>query len=192
LCGDLHARFVRGAVIDHRVGDCDNGTQFTVPAVHRGTSALLRIFSRMANTCGSDARKCRISLHFSSKPVVSTMLVVQCLDHSGRNNKGGLAMKKLIMAAAALTIAVATTPNFVGQSQAASAKNPYCDMAKNQRNTPSWNEHYGCLKPAERQALAHAPAPAKASDSGAKSTYCGMAKNQRNTPSWNEYYGCLR
>jgi hypothetical protein len=103
-------------------------------------------------------------------------------------------MNKLIMAAAALTIAVATAPGFGGPSEAASAKSPYCDMARTQRNTPSWNEYYGCLKNPERQAFARAPArpsaaaPAKAT----KSTYCGMAKNQRNTPSWNEYYGCLR
>jgi hypothetical protein len=103
-------------------------------------------------------------------------------------------MKKLVMAAAALTIAVATAPNFVGPSQAASARSPYCDMAKSQRNTPSWNEHYGCLKTPQRQALARAPArtSATATEKDAKSTYCGMAKSQRNTPSWNEYYGCLR
>jgi hypothetical protein len=99
-------------------------------------------------------------------------------------------MKKLVMAAAALTIAVATAPTFVGPSQAApakKAKSAYCDLAKNQRNTPSWNEHYGCLKTPQRQAFADAPAP----QGDAKSTYCGLAKNQRNTPSWNEYYGCL-
>jgi hypothetical protein len=105
-------------------------------------------------------------------------------------------MKKLVMAAAALTIAVATAPNFVGRSQAASAKSPFCDLAKNQRNTPSWNEYYGCLKTPERQALAHAPAAARASaaaqERAAKNPFCDLAKNQRNTPSWNEYYGCLR
>jgi hypothetical protein len=105
-------------------------------------------------------------------------------------------MKKLFMAAAALTIVVAAAPNFVGQSQAASAKNPYCDMAKNQRNAPSWNEYYGCLKTPERQAFARAPAPtrapATAPERGPGSPYCQLAKNQRNAPSWNEYYGCLR
>jgi hypothetical protein len=103
-------------------------------------------------------------------------------------------MKKLLMAAAAFTVAVAIGPNFVGPSQAASAKSPYCDMARSQRNTPSWNEHYGCLKTPERQAFARAPARASATapERAAKSTYCGLAKNQRNTPAWNEYYGCLR
>jgi len=110
-------------------------------------------------------------------------------------------MKKMFMAVAALTIAVATAPSFVDQSFAASAKrkaaaerSPYCDMAKNQRNTPSWNEHYGCLKTPARQAFAGPAAPtrsAAAAEKDARSTYCGLAKNQRNTPSWNEYYHCL-
>ena len=104
-------------------------------------------------------------------------------------------MKKLVMAAVALTIAVATAPSFVGSSEAASAKNPYCDLAKNQRNTPSWNEHYGCLKtPARHASAASAPATngmTAAAERDARSTYCGLAKNQRNTPSWNEYYHCL-
>jgi hypothetical protein len=103
-------------------------------------------------------------------------------------------MKKLFMAAAALTIAVATAPGFVGTSEAASAKNPYCDLAKNQRNMPSWNEHYGCLKPAARQAFARAPEPARAAapapQAGPKSQYCELAKFQRNAPQWNDYYRC--
>jgi hypothetical protein len=97
-------------------------------------------------------------------------------------------MRKLFMAAAALTIAMATAPAFVGQSEAASAKSPYCDMAKNQRNVPSWNEHYGCLGKQARQARAEVPAKTKAS----KNPYCDLAKSQRNVPSWNEQYGCLR
>ena len=96
-------------------------------------------------------------------------------------------MRQLFMAAAALTIA------FASQGQAASAKNPLCDLAKSQRNVSSWNEHYGCLKPPARQALASAQAPTKTSaESGPGSQFCEMAKNQRNAPSWNEYYGCLR
>jgi hypothetical protein len=114
------------------------------------------------------------------------------------------------MAAAALTIAVAAAPSFVGQSQAASAKktsmaNPdrgpgsvYCNLAKSQRNAPSWNEYYGCLKTPARQAYASAPPPAPARAAGPTpqrgpgSEYCKLAKSQRNAPSWNEYYGCLR
>jgi hypothetical protein len=90
-------------------------------------------------------------------------------------------MKKILMAAA-LTIA------FASQSQAASTKSEYCNMAKSQRNTPSWNEHYGCLKAPGKQAMVAEQIRAKP----AKDQYCGMGKNQRNTPSWNEYYGCLR
>jgi hypothetical protein len=101
-------------------------------------------------------------------------------------------MKKLLMAAAALTMAVATVPGFVGASHAASA-NPYCDLAKSQRNVPSWNEHYGCLKGPTRQALARAPEPTRAGPAprrGPKSEYCELARNQRNAPAWNDYYAC--
>jgi hypothetical protein len=118
-------------------------------------------------------------------------------------------MKKLFMATAALAIAVATAPNFVGQAQAASAKHKasvtaansgpdsqFCKLAKSQRNAPSWNEYYKCLKTPQRQALAQAPAPTRVPavtpDRGPGSEYCKMAKSQRNAPSWNEYYGCLR
>jgi hypothetical protein len=100
-------------------------------------------------------------------------------------------MKKLFMAAAALTIAVAITPSFVGSSQAASAKSPYCDLAKNQRNAPSWNQHYGCLNTPARQAMARASAPARVAPArGAKSPYCDLAKSQRNSPQWNDFYHC--
>jgi hypothetical protein len=89
-------------------------------------------------------------------------------------------MKKLFMAAA-LTIA------FASYGQAAPAKSEFCKMANSQRNTPSWNEHYGCLKEPVRQARVAEAVRAKP----AKNQYCGMANSQRNTPSWNEYYGCL-
>jgi hypothetical protein len=103
-------------------------------------------------------------------------------------------MQKLFMAVAALTIAVASALGFAGTSEAAPAKSPYCDLAKNQRNAPSWNEHYGCLKTPARQASARAPAPARvaAARRGPNSQYCDLAKHQRNAPSWNEYYGCLK
>jgi hypothetical protein len=118
-------------------------------------------------------------------------------------------MKKLFMAAAALTIAVALAPNFVGQSQAASAKHKasvaaadtgpdsqFCKLAKSQRNAPAWNQYYHCLKIPQRQALAQAPAPTRtpavAPERGPGSQYCNLAKFQRNAPAWNEAYGCLR
>ena len=90
-------------------------------------------------------------------------------------------MRTLLMAAA-LTVA------FASQGQAAPAKSEYCKMANSQRNMPSWNEYYGCLKAPARQAMAE---PARVKTTG-KSQFCGMANSQRNTPSWNEYYGCLR
>jgi hypothetical protein len=88
---------------------------------------------------------------------------------------------RTILMATALTVA------FASYGQAAPAKSEYCNMANTQRNTPSWNEHYGCLKAPGRQAMAE---PTKVKITG-KSQYCGMANGQRNTPSWNEYYGCL-
>jgi hypothetical protein len=131
----------------------------------------------------------------------------------GKKYKGGLGMKKLFMAAAALTIAVAITPSFVSQSEAASAKrsrtamaatdggpgSQYCKLASFQRNAPSWNEHYGCLKTQQRQASAQRPAPVRVAEApaaspewGPGSQYCKLASFQRNAPSWNEHYGCLR
>jgi hypothetical protein len=108
-------------------------------------------------------------------------------------------MKKLFMAAAALTIAVAAAPSFVSQSQAAPDRGPgseFCKLAKAQRNAPSWNEYYGCMKAPARQAMAHAPAPTRASATGPArgpgSEFCKLARAQRNAPSWNEYYGCMR
>jgi hypothetical protein len=91
-------------------------------------------------------------------------------------------MKKVFLAASILTVAFAT------QGYAASAKSPYCDLAKSQRNVPSWNEEYGCLRPQARQAFARAPAPRVIP----VNEYCQLSKFQRNVPSWNETYGCLR
>jgi hypothetical protein len=87
-----------------------------------------------------------------------------------------------------LLVAAALTVAFVSQGQAAPAKSDYCKMANGQRNTPSWNEHYGCLKTPGKQAMAE---PTRVKTSG-KSEFCRMANGQRNTPSWNEHYGCLR
>ncbi|WP_157100468.1 hypothetical protein [Rhodoplanes sp. Z2-YC6860] len=102
-------------------------------------------------------------------------------------------MRKLFMAAAALTIAAATAPGFATTSQAASVKkSPYCDLAKFQRNAPSWDEHYGCLGTASKQARVRERAPRRvAATTRGKSEFCDLAKFQRNAPSWNEHYGCL-
>ena len=120
-------------------------------------------------------------------------------------------MKRLFMAAAALTIAVATAPSYVGSSEAASARNrasaatpdwgpgsQYCKLSSFQRNAPSWNQHYGCLKTSQRPAVERAAAPAPtrtaaaASDWGPGSQYCKLSSFQRNAPSWNQHYGCLK
>ena len=119
-------------------------------------------------------------------------------------------MKRLFMAAAALTIAVAAAPSYVGTSEAASAKHraaaatpdwgpgsQYCKLSSFQRNAPSWNEHYGCLKTSQRRAVAQpSPVTARAARStpewGPGSQYCKLSNFQRNVPSWNEHYGCLR
>src|SRR5215217_5223032 len=128
-----------------------------------------RFFARMGNL---SSRKCLFPI--ARTRVESDPSHRHVADQRGRN-EGGLAMRKLFMAAAALTIAVATTPNFVGQSEAASAKktrtsmtaqdigpgSQYCDLAKNQRNAPSWNEHYRCLKTTQRQAFAQGAAPTR-------------------------------
>ena len=103
-------------------------------------------------------------------------------------------MTKLFMAPAALTIAIAAAPGFVGTSEAASAKSPYCgELSKAAKNLPSWNEHYGCLKPAQRQAFAGASpreTAAARQQMGPKSEYCKIAQSQKNAPQWNDYYRC--
>jgi hypothetical protein len=103
-------------------------------------------------------------------------------------------MKKLLFTSAALTLALATVPNFVGQSKAAPmgdvpTRSQFCDMAKSQRNPVSWNERYNCLqKPATARA---APAVERKRTARAKNPYCDMAKSQKNPVAWNARYNCL-
>lgn len=85
-------------------------------------------------------------------------------------------MKKLLVATAML-MAIAT------QSQ---AKDPMCDLGKNQRNLGSWNARYNCID--ARQARAEAPVVR--AEKKHPNEYCNLAKNQRNTASWNDYYHC--
>jgi hypothetical protein len=97
-------------------------------------------------------------------------------------------MRKLLITAAALTIAV------ISQSQAAprhEARSEFCDLAKNQRNVPSWNEYYKCHGSTARMAFAAEPRAAKPR-TGPNSEFCELSKFQRNAPSWDEYYGCKR
>jgi len=96
-------------------------------------------------------------------------------------------MKRLLIVAASLAIAMFAAPILVTQSEAASPNSPYCNLAKSQRNPVAWNSYYGCLGPAPRAA----PAAAPVRESRNTSPYCNMAKTQRNPVSWNSYYGCL-
>jgi hypothetical protein len=114
-------------------------------------------------------------------------------------------MKKMLITAAALAVAVSTAPYLAGQAQAAPAKSPYCNMAKASNNgyaaDLSWAEYYGCWggHPA-RTAQASAPPaqtwapPAQAAASNA--VFCNMPKASNNgyavDVSWAEHYGCWR
>ena len=103
-------------------------------------------------------------------------------------------MKKLLLAASALTFAVAMSPAVTSAVQAAPAKSPYCDMAKSQKNLVAWNAYYHCLGPAPRAPRASVQSRrlyAQAQPAQAKDPYCDMAKTQKNLVSWNAYYHCL-
>ena len=65
-------------------------------------------------------------------------------------------MKKLILAAAALMLAVSTSPNLISQSKAAQRRSAYCDMTKSHKNPVSWNARYSYLDAKERAAAARA------------------------------------
>ena len=89
-----------------------------------------------------------------------------------------------------LLITAALAIGVVSQAQAA-PKSEFCDLAKSQRNVPSWNEHYNCISQPARQAFAAEPRAAKPRK-GPNSEFCELSKFQRNAPSWDEYYGCYR
>jgi hypothetical protein len=117
-------------------------------------------------------------------------------------------MKKLLLAASVLALA-AMGPAMTRPVQAASAKNPYCNLAKGQKNLVSWNAYYHCLGAAPqatrtsaqaRPAVREAPPPGyaygrptfrPARREEARNPYCNLAKGQKNLVSWNAYYGCL-
>jgi hypothetical protein len=96
-------------------------------------------------------------------------------------------MKKLLIAAAALTLAFSTIPNLTSEAKAAPTRSAYCDMAKSQRNPVSWNAHYNCLE----KPVAAAPIVERSRENHAGNPYCAMAKSQRNPVSWNAHYDCL-
>ena len=99
-------------------------------------------------------------------------------------------MKKLLIAAAALTLA-ASTAGLVGQSEAATAKSPYCNYAKAQKSPTAWNAYYHCTNaapPARRVAIRTKPRHARGPT---KSPFCAYARAQKNAVAWNSYYHCL-
>lgn len=98
-------------------------------------------------------------------------------------------MKKLILAAAALMLAVSTSPNLISQSKAAQRRSAYCDMTKSHKNPVSWNARYSCLDAKERAAAARAEATPPARSK--KNLYCNMVKSQKDPLSWSARYGCL-
>lgn len=96
-------------------------------------------------------------------------------------------MKKFIVAAAALGLAVSTVPALMGPAQAAPAKSQYCSLASGQKNLVGWNAYYHCLAPAPqpaRVAVRSRPGPAK-------DPFCKLAGSQKNLVAWNAYYHCL-
>jgi hypothetical protein len=111
-------------------------------------------------------------------------------------------MKKLLLAASALALAVAVIPAATSPVQAQSAKSPYCNLAKGQKNLVGWNAHYHCLSPAAQSAEEARPQTrhmsthgrrvyAQAQPESTKNPYCNMAKGQKNLVGWNAYYHCL-
>jgi hypothetical protein len=94
-------------------------------------------------------------------------------------------MKKLLLAASAVALAVAMSPA-VTTVQAAPAKDPHCAMAAGQKNLVSWNAYYHCNGTAPR--VAHVAVRARPGP--AKDPHCAMAAGQKNLVSWNAYYHC--
>lgn len=97
-------------------------------------------------------------------------------------------MKKLLIAAAAVTLAAA----FTGQSYAAPAQSEYCKMMGAQRNPIAWSAYYHCDNVAAAPAKRRVVARVDKRQAMTKSPYCAMASAQRNPVVWNEYYHCRR
>lgn len=124
-------------------------------------------------------------------------------------------MKRLLLAASALALAAAMSPAVTSSVQAAPTKNPFCNMAKGQKNLVSWNAYYHCLGPAQAARPQAAqryvrtreryrvrrepeygyygpPAYAQYQPEQDNSQFCKLAKGEKNLVSWNAYYGCLQ
>lgn len=95
-------------------------------------------------------------------------------------------MKKLFVAAAVAALAISTVPSFVGQANAAPAKNPLCALARQEKNPMSWDQFYGCFgaQPRVHRVMARARRGAPQSD------FCKLARQEKNLVSWDEFYGC--
>lgn len=96
-------------------------------------------------------------------------------------------MRKLLVAAGALALAVSTMPSLMGQAEAASVQSPFCQFAKAQKNLVDWNAYYHCLgtAPGPRRVVLRSRAGRE------KSPFCQFAKTQKNLVAWNAYYHCL-
>jgi hypothetical protein len=118
-------------------------------------------------------------------------------------------MNKMLIAAAALTLAVSTVPALVGQAQAAPAKSPFCSMAP-ATTSASWAEYYGCWggppraydqynQPVVQMRGRHhhhhhglAPTPVVYTGPAPASTdFCKLAP-AATSASWDEFYGCWK
>lgn len=118
-------------------------------------------------------------------------------------------MKRLLLAVSTLALAAAVSPAVTSSAQAAPAKNPFCNMAKGQKNLVSWNAYYHCLGPSQaawprerymrsreryrvrRSAEYAPPSYAQYQPGQDNSQFCKLAKGEKNLVSWNAYYGCL-
>jgi hypothetical protein len=99
-------------------------------------------------------------------------------------------MRKLLLTAAALVLAVTTGPALFGQAQAApAAKAPECAMAARAADA-SWQEHYHCWD-AEKGTTAKT-VPVAAKPRGAPlAPECSIAARAADA-SWQEHYHCWR
>ena len=101
-------------------------------------------------------------------------------------------MKKLLITAAAAGLTVMAVPMFT-QAQAA-PKNPYCSLARSEKNPMSWDQYYGCwnrqARPARLMNYAPAPIMNRPAIRQTKSPYCNLAKSEKNPMAWDQYYHC--
>jgi len=95
-------------------------------------------------------------------------------------------MKKLLIAASFVMLAVGTSPAFVGQAQAAAAKDPMCNLAGQEKDLVGWAQYYGCFgsRPTMEPAMARSRSGAPDAD------FCKMAGGQKDMVGWSQFYGC--